>query len=75
VVEPGKRLEWVAKGLGLRAITASRLEPEPDGTRVTVTTDAEGRMAFTFRLTLSDGAQARIWTDALDGLVATLRPE
>ncbi len=73
VVEPGRRLEWVATGLGLRAITASRLEPEPDGTRVTVALDAHGRMAFTFRLTLTDGAQARMWTDALDGLVAALR--
>jgi uncharacterized protein YndB with AHSA1/START domain len=72
-VDPQRRLDWAARGLGLLATTSTRLNPEPDGTRVTVVTEASGRMAFTFRLTLTDGAQARMWTDALDALVASLR--
>jgi uncharacterized protein YndB with AHSA1/START domain len=72
-VEPEERLDWAATSFGIAATTATRLAPEPDGTRVTVELDVAGRMGFTYRMTLSDRVQALIWTGILDALVDSLR--
>jgi uncharacterized membrane protein len=73
VVEPEARLEWAARSPGISATTATRLETEPDGTRVTVELGVSGRMGFTYRMTLSDRVQALIWTGVLNALVESLR--
>jgi uncharacterized protein YndB with AHSA1/START domain len=68
-VDPPHTLAWEARSLGLRAGTRARLTPERDGgTRVTLTAEATGAMAFTYLLTLSEPAQADMWTSALNGL-------
>jgi uncharacterized membrane protein len=72
-VEPESRLDWAATSIGLSATTSTSLAPEPDGTRVTVELDVTGRMALSYRLTLSDRMQAAIWAGILDALVASLR--
>jgi uncharacterized protein YndB with AHSA1/START domain len=72
-VEPESRMDWAATSLGVAATTATSLAPEPDGTRVTVELDVTGRMAFSYRLTLSDRVQAAIWAGTLNALVESLR--
>ncbi len=64
---------WEARGLGLRARTRTALEPEPDGTRITIETASEGPLAFTYRMTMSDSSQALIYVAVLDALTDTLR--
>jgi BarA-like signal transduction histidine kinase len=72
-VEPAREIAWEARGLGLRATTRTLLEPEPDGTRLTIDARSEGPMAFTYRMTLTDRAQALIYVAMLDALTDTLR--
>lgn len=72
-VEPGRQLVWEARGLGLRARTRTALEPEPDGTRITIETASEGPLAFTYRMAVSDSSQALIYVAVLDALTDTLR--
>ena len=73
VVEDGRRLEWQARGLGLRASTRTALTPEPDGTRITLESDSEGPMAFAYRLGMSDRTQALIYVGMLDALTDSVR--
>ena len=72
-VTPEAELGWQARGLGLRAETRSSLVDEPDGTRLTLEMDSRGPLAATYRLTLPDRTQARIWTEVLDALSQSLR--
>ena len=72
-VEPPREIAWEARALGLRATTRTLLEPEPDGTRLTIDVRAEGPMAFTYRMTLTDRVQALIYVAMLDALTDTLR--
>lgn len=72
-VEPGALLEWEARGLGLRATTRTELSEEHDGTRVTISASASGPMAFTYRVTMTDGTQARMYVAMLDALSETVR--
>ena len=72
-VEPEREIAWEARALGLRAITRTLFEPEPDGTRLTIDAHAEGPMAFTYRMTLTERAQALIYVAMLDALTDTLR--
>lgn len=72
-VAGGERLSWEARGLGLRARTTTMMSPEPDGTRVTVEADVAGRMAFTYRMTMSDRTQALMYVAMLDALTDSLR--
>lgn len=73
VVEPGRRLEWEARGLGLRASTRTAFTPEPDGTRVTIEADATGAMAFAYRVGMTDKTQALIYVGMLDALTDSVR--
>jgi hypothetical protein len=73
VVEEGRRLDWEARGLGLRASTRTSLAPEPDGTRITLETGSEGRLAFAFRIGMSDRTQALIYVGMLDALTDSVR--
>jgi uncharacterized protein YndB with AHSA1/START domain len=73
VVEEGRRLEWEARGLGLRASTRTALAPEPDGTRITLESDAAGPMAFAYRIGMSDRTQALIYVGMLDALTDSVR--
>lgn len=72
-VEPGRAVTWVARGLGLRARTATTLAPEPDGTRVTIEVGAEGPLAFAFQIGVSDRTQALMYVGMLDALTDTVR--
>jgi hypothetical protein len=72
-VEPEREIAWEARALGLRAITRTHFEPEPDGTRITIEARAEGPMAFTYRMTLTERVQALIYVAMLDALTDTLR--
>jgi polyketide cyclase/dehydrase/lipid transport protein len=73
VVEEGRRLDWEARGLGLRASTRTSLAPEPDGTRITLEASAEGRLAFAFRIGMTDRTQALIYVGMLDALTDSVR--
>jgi hypothetical protein len=73
IVEPEREIAWEVRALGLRAITRTLLEPEPDGTRLTIEARSEGPMAFTYRMTLTDRTQALIYVAMLDALTDTLR--
>lgn len=73
VVEEGRRLEWEARGLGLRASTRTSLAPEPDGTRVTLEADVEGALAFAFKIGMTDRTQALIYVGMLDALTDSVR--
>ena len=68
-----ERLTWEARGIGVRARTTTLMSPEPDGTRVTVESDVAGRMAFTYRIALSDRTQALMYVAMLDALTDSLR--
>ncbi|MCU0306222.1 MAG: SRPBCC family protein [Thermoleophilia bacterium] len=72
-VEPPAALDWQARGLGFRADVRSRLEPEPDGTRLTLHAETTGAMAFTYLMTLTERAQAVMYQDALTALSRALR--
>jgi uncharacterized protein YndB with AHSA1/START domain len=72
-VEPEREIAWEARALGLRAITRTHFAPEPDGTRITIEARAEGPMAFTYRMTLTERVQALIYVAMLDALTDTLR--
>jgi uncharacterized protein YndB with AHSA1/START domain len=72
-VEPEHELTWEARGLGLRAFTRTSFRPEPDGTRITIDADALGRMAFTYKMTLTDRTQALIYVAMLNALTDSLR--
>ena len=73
VVEEGRRLEWEARGLGLRAAVRTAFTPEPDGTRVTLEADATGAMAFAYRVGMTDKTQALIYVGMLDALTDSVR--
>ena len=73
VVEPGHRLEWEARGLGLRAAVRTAFAPEPDGTRVTLEAEATGAMAFAYRVGMTDRTQALIYVGMLDALTDSVR--
>jgi uncharacterized protein YndB with AHSA1/START domain len=68
-----ERITWEARGLGLRARTTTILSPEPDGTRVSIESDAAGPMAFTYRIAVSDRVQALMYVAMLDALTDSLR--
>jgi uncharacterized protein YndB with AHSA1/START domain len=68
------RITWTAKGLGLRARPTTILTPEPDGTRISIESDAAGPMAFTYRIALSERVQALMYVAMLDALTDSLRP-
>lgn len=72
-VDEERAIAWEARGPGLRARTRTTLAPEPDGTRVTIEADAEGRLAFTYRMTLTDRVQALMYVGMLDALTDTVR--
>ncbi len=72
-VEDGRAIAWEARGPGLRARTRTALTPEPDGTRVTIEADARGRLAFTYRMTVTDRVQALMYVGMLDALTDTVR--
>lgn len=72
-VQEDDRLVWEARGLGMRARTVTRLEPEPDGTRMTIEADALGPLAFTYRIALSERIQALMYVAMLDALTDSLR--
>lgn len=72
-VEPPRAIAWEARAPGLRASTVTTLTPEPDGTRVTIESDARGRMAFAYRMSLTDRTQALIFVAMLDALTDSVR--
>jgi hypothetical protein len=72
-VEPGRLLEWEARGLGLRAVVRTAFAPEPDGTRVTIEAGATGAMAFAYRVGMTDRTQALIYVGMLDALTDSVR--
>lgn len=72
-VDPEREIAWEARGLALRAVTRSSLTPEPDGTRLTVEADATGRLAFAYRMTMTDRVQALIYVAMLDALTDSVR--
>ena len=73
VVEPNRRLEWEARGLGLRVSTRAAFAPEPDGTRVTIEADSSGAMAFAYRIGMTEKTQALIYVGMLDALTDSVR--
>jgi hypothetical protein len=73
IVSPEKEIVWEARSLGLRAPTRTALSPEPDGTRITVTSDSTGPMAFAYRISVPDKTQALIYVAMLDALTDRLR--
>jgi uncharacterized protein YndB with AHSA1/START domain len=72
-VEAPRVLAWEARGLGLRAPTRSELAEDAEGTLVTIDSDVTGALAFTYRLTLPEQAQALMFTGMLNALVSSLR--
>jgi hypothetical protein len=60
--------------LGLRATTVTTLEPQPDGTLLTVAADAHGGLAFAYKMTLTERAQADMYVAMLDALSASVAP-
>ncbi len=74
-VEPPDRLAWEVRAFGLRSPTMLTLAPAGgDGTLVTLTSLAHGPLAFTYRLTFPEKAQGQLWSGALSGLAASMRP-
>jgi len=73
VVDPEREIAWEARGLGLRAPSRTLLNPEPDGTRVTIEADAQGPLAFTYKMSMTDRTQALIYVAMLDALCDSLR--
>jgi hypothetical protein len=72
-VEPPRQIAWEARALGLRAPTVTTMTPEEDGTRVTIESGARGRMAFAYRMSLTDRTHALIFVAMLDALADSVR--
>jgi uncharacterized protein YndB with AHSA1/START domain len=72
-VEHGRRLSWQVRSIGLRSTTTTTLEPQPDGTLMTIAADAHGGMAFTYKMTFTERAQADMYVAMLDALAASVR--
>lgn len=64
-VEHGASIAWESRGLGVRAPLISTIVAERDATRLTVELDATGRLAMTYRMTLSEEHQEQLWADVL----------
>lgn len=73
-VEEPRRLAWTARALGLRVETEVELDPEEEGTLVTLTSSTRGPMGFAYRLAMRPRTQARMYVSMLDGLAADLVP-
>jgi uncharacterized protein YndB with AHSA1/START domain len=73
-IDTGSRIAWETRALGIRAPTVTTLEPHPDGTLVTLTSESHGVLGFTYRLTFPEKAQAQLWSGALTGLARSFRP-
>jgi hypothetical protein len=67
-VAPPGRLEWETRALGFRSPTSVACVPGDEGTLVTLTSDALGPLAFTYRLTFPEKTQGLMWSGALTGL-------
>jgi uncharacterized protein YndB with AHSA1/START domain len=72
-VDPGRRLAWQVRSIGLRSTTTTTLEPQPDGTLMTIASDSQGGMAFTYKMTFTERAQADMYVAMLDALAASVR--
>ena len=73
--EPGREFAWQARGLGVRASTRAEFAQGDAGTDITVTGDARGLLAFTWRMLLTQKVEGRLLTDALNALAADLHAE
>ena len=72
-VEPDSAIAWEARAPLLRASVRTTLQSEPDGTRVILRSASRGRLAFAYRMTLTERAQAVMYVGMLDALSASLR--
>lgn len=72
-VEPGRRVAWAATAPLLRATVTAEFAPEPDGTRVQLVSESTGGLAFAYRMTLTERAQAVLYVGMLDALTDSLR--
>jgi hypothetical protein len=68
-----ERLAWTATALLLRATVTVTLGEEEDGTRVTLVSEATGRLALTYRMTMPDKTQALLYAGMLDALTDSFR--
>lgn len=72
-LDVGSRIGWETRAFGIRAPTVTTLEPHDEGTLVTLTSMSRGILAFTYRLTFPEKAQAQLWSGALTGLARSFR--
>ncbi len=63
-----QRIAWETRALGMRAPTVTTLEPDAAGTLVTLVSESQGPLGFSYRLTFPEKTQAQMWSGALTGL-------
>jgi len=74
-LSPAERLGLLTRAFLVRAPTTITLTPSDDGgTEVTLESSSTGALGFAYRLMFPEKAQALMWSGALTGLAAHVRP-
>jgi Polyketide cyclase / dehydrase and lipid transport len=62
--QPGRAFTWVSSAIGVRTTASHRLEPEPDGTGLTLSIDWSGPLAWIARLLAGSKARRMVEQEA-----------
>jgi uncharacterized protein YndB with AHSA1/START domain len=73
-VIPEQELSWTAKGMGLRARTVTTLEEVTSGTKLRISGETTGAMAFAYRIAMTRKVQAQLFLDTLNAFADKMRP-
>ncbi|MFN8111184.1 MAG: SRPBCC family protein [Thermoleophilia bacterium] len=71
--ERARHMAWEARALGVRARTDVELQDEQEGTRVLLSTQTRGVLAFSYRWAMRPTTQAQIYAVMLGGLAESFR--
>lgn len=67
-VAVGRSITWRASGLGLRSDTSTVFASDGDGTRVSMSSDAQGFLAFAFRIAMTPATESALYGGMLMSL-------
>ncbi len=67
-VDPDRSITWRASGLGLRSDTCTTFANDGDGTRVSISSDASGFLAFAFRVAMTPSTESALYGGILMSL-------
>lgn len=73
-VEPENAIAWRASGLGLRSDVRTTFADDDEGTRVTVSSDSRGPLAFAFRFAMTPATESALYGGMLMSLQGSFTP-